>query len=71
MVMTGQLIAPATLFSLPCTQWLVYGWVPEPRLDVVAKKNINLARRMLHKILYGVGKRGTPTYVNLFCMQYF
>jgi hypothetical protein len=45
--------------------------VPEPGLDVVAKRNINLARRILHKILYEVGKRGIPTYVNVFCMQYF
>jgi hypothetical protein len=35
------------------------------------EKNIILARRILHKILYGVDKRGIPIYVNVFSMQYF
>jgi hypothetical protein len=71
MAMTRQLNAPVTLFSLPCTQWLVYGWAPEPGLDVLARRNINLARRILHKILHEAGKRGISTYVNLFCMLCF
>jgi hypothetical protein len=36
--MTAQLNAPVTLFSLPCSQWLVYGWAPEPGLDVVPEE---------------------------------